>query len=165
MSATAVEPSDESSWRAIMEHFAPAVQLGLTATPKRDVNGDTYDYFGEPVYEYSLKAGINDGFLSPFRLEGNPPAPLMSMCTHLTITWRKERLRWDGNTPSLTSTASLKSRNAKHTAWTLFMNMIDQGQKALVFCATQRHALAVRDLINQKASTYQCQLLPPRYCR
>ena len=52
-----------------MEHFAPAVQLGLTATPKRDVNGDTYAYFGEPVYEYSLKAGINDGFLSPFRLK------------------------------------------------------------------------------------------------
>ena len=61
--------SDESSWRAIMEHFAPAVQLGLTSTPKRDVNGDTYAYFGEPVYEYSLKAGINDGFLSPFRLK------------------------------------------------------------------------------------------------
>ena len=94
MSATAVEPSDESSWRAIMEHFAPAVQLGLTATPKRDVNGDTYDYFGEPVYEYSLKAGINDGFLSPFRLEANSTPPLMSMCTHLTITSRKVRLRW-----------------------------------------------------------------------
>ena len=47
--------NDESSWRAIMDYFSPAVQLGLTATPKRDVNGDTYDYFGEPVYEYSLK--------------------------------------------------------------------------------------------------------------
>src|SRR5665648_264889 len=47
--------NDESTWRAIMEHFSPAVQLGLTATPKRDVNVDTYKYFGEPLYVYSLK--------------------------------------------------------------------------------------------------------------
>lgn len=52
--------NDESSWRAIMEYFSPAVQLGLTATPKRDVNADTYNYFGEPVYSYKLKEGIND---------------------------------------------------------------------------------------------------------
>ena len=60
---------DESSWRAIMEHFSPAVQLGLTATPRRDVNRDTYDYFGEPIYTYSLKQGINDGFLTPFKVK------------------------------------------------------------------------------------------------
>ena len=47
--------NDESSWRAIMEYFSPAVQLGLTATPRRDVNADTYDYFGEPIYTYKLK--------------------------------------------------------------------------------------------------------------
>jgi len=50
-----------------MEYFSPAVQLGLTATPRRDVNADTYDYFGKPVFEYSLKEGINDGYLTPFR--------------------------------------------------------------------------------------------------
>src|SRR5690606_28609537 len=61
--------NDESSWREILEYFSPAVQLGLTATPKRDVNGDTYDYFGKPVYTYSLKEGINDGFLTPFRVK------------------------------------------------------------------------------------------------
>ena len=61
--------NDESSWRGILEHFSPAVQLGLTATPKRDKNTDTYDYFGDPVYVYSLKEGINDGFLTPFRVE------------------------------------------------------------------------------------------------
>lgn len=60
---------DESSWRAIMDYFSPAVQLGLTATPKRDINGDTYAYFGEPVYIYSLKEGINDGFLTPFKVK------------------------------------------------------------------------------------------------
>jgi len=61
--------NDESSWRAIMEHFDPAVQLGLTATPKRDENIDTYEYFGNPVYIYSLKEGINDGFLTPFKVK------------------------------------------------------------------------------------------------
>ena len=59
--------NDESNWRGILEYFKPAVQLGLTATPKRKDNVDTYRYFGEPVYTYSLKEGINDGFLTPDR--------------------------------------------------------------------------------------------------
>lgn len=61
--------NDESNWRGILEYFSPAVQLGLTATPKRDDNVDTYKYFGEPVYIYSLKEGINDGFLTPFKVK------------------------------------------------------------------------------------------------
>jgi type I restriction enzyme R subunit len=61
--------NDESNWRGILDYFSPAVQLGLTATPKRDNNADTYAYFGEPVYIYSLKEGINDGFLTPFRVK------------------------------------------------------------------------------------------------
>jgi type I restriction enzyme, R subunit len=61
--------NDESNWRGILEYFAPAVQLGLTATPKRKDNADTYAYFGEPVYIYSLKEGINDGFLTPFKVK------------------------------------------------------------------------------------------------
>ncbi len=61
--------NDESNWRGILEYFAPAVQLGLTATPKRKDNVDTYAYFGEPVYIYSLKEGINDGFLTPFKVK------------------------------------------------------------------------------------------------
>ena len=60
---------EESNWRGILDYFAPAVQLGLTATPKRRDNADTYAYFGEPVYVYSLKEGINDGFLTPFRVK------------------------------------------------------------------------------------------------
>jgi type I restriction enzyme R subunit len=63
--------NDESNWRDILEYFSPAVQLGLTATPKRRDNVDTYAYFGEPVYIYSLKEGINDGFLTPFKVK--PP--------------------------------------------------------------------------------------------
>ena len=61
--------NDESNWRGILDYFAPAVQLGLTATPKRRDNVDTYAYFGEPVFVYSLKDGINDGFLTPFRVK------------------------------------------------------------------------------------------------
>jgi type I restriction enzyme R subunit len=61
--------NDESNWRDILDYFAPAVQLGLTATPKRKDNVDTYAYFGEPVFIYSLKEGINDGFLTPFRVK------------------------------------------------------------------------------------------------
>jgi type I restriction enzyme, R subunit len=59
--------NDESTWRGIMEYFSSAVLLGLTATPKRKANADTYAYFGEPVYIYSLKEGINDGYLAPSR--------------------------------------------------------------------------------------------------
>jgi type I restriction enzyme R subunit len=61
--------NDESSWREILNHFGNAAHLGLTATPKRDDNGDTYEYFGEPIYEYSLKDGINDGFLTPYKVK------------------------------------------------------------------------------------------------
>lgn len=61
--------NDESLWREILNHFGSAVHLGMTATPKRDDNGDTYRYFGDPVYEYSLKDGINDGFLTPYKVK------------------------------------------------------------------------------------------------
>ena len=63
--------NDESSWRGILDYFSEAVHLGLTATPKRTDNADTYDYFGEPVFTYSLKEGIQDGFLTPFQGEAD----------------------------------------------------------------------------------------------
>jgi len=69
MSVTRGSANDESSWREILNHFGSAVHLGMTATPKRDDNGDTYRYFGDPVYEYSLKDGINDGFLTPYKVK------------------------------------------------------------------------------------------------
>ena len=61
--------NDEGTWRGILEYFSPAVQLGLTATPRQEENRDTYDYFGSPVYVYSLKEGVNDGFLTPFKVK------------------------------------------------------------------------------------------------
>ena len=59
---------DDSNWREIMEWFEPAVQIGMTATPRREDNVDTYDYFGDPIYQYSLAEGIDDGFLAPYRV-------------------------------------------------------------------------------------------------
>jgi type I restriction enzyme R subunit len=60
--------NDESSWREILEYFEPAFQIGMTAAPKRQDNVDTYRYFGDPIYTYSLRQGIDDGFLAPYRV-------------------------------------------------------------------------------------------------
>jgi len=140
--------NDESSWRKIMEHFSPAVQLGLTATPKRDVNVDTYKYFGEPIYTYKLKDGINDGFLTPFKVK--------EISTTLDeYTFTKDDLIENGDIePDKEYTESeinriieIKEREAYRV--NLFLSEMNQDHKSLVFCATQRHALMVRDLINQ----------------
>ena len=142
---------DESSWRAIMEHFSPAVQLGLTATPKRDVNGDTYDYFGEPVYSYKLKDGINDGFLTPFKVkEINTTIDSYVHTSGDDVDGEIE----EGRTYSesdFNRIIAIKAREEYRVK--LFMNSINQNQKTLVFCATQIHAAAVRDLINQYATS------------
>jgi len=150
--------NDESTWRDILEYFTPAVQLGLTATPKRDVNVDTYRYFGEPVYVYSLKEGINDGFLTPFKVR-----QISTTLDEYTFTGEDEVLEGDaevGRTyteAELNRVIAIKEREEYRVK--LFMGMIDQQQKTLVFCATQEHALAVRDLVNQyKTST------DPNYC-
>jgi type I restriction enzyme R subunit len=150
--------SDESTWRAILEYFSPAVQLGLTATPKRKDNVDTYAYFGEPVYVYSLKDGINDGFLTPFRLK-----QIATTLDEYVYTADDEVIQGDveegkryveSDFNKIIEIAAREKHRVK-----LFMGMIDQSQKTLVFCATQDHALAVRDLINQhKTSTN------PNYC-
>ena len=77
--------NNESTWRGILDYFAPAVQLGLTATPRRKDNIETYAYFGEPVFTYSLKEGINDGFLTPFISSSSRPH---SMNTFTRLTTR-----------------------------------------------------------------------------
>ena len=138
---------DESTWRGILEYFAPAVQLGLTATPKRDVNADTYSYFGDPVYTYALKEGIGDGFLTPFKVR--QMASTMDTYTlgdgdeviSGEIDPDKEYTEADFNT-KLVIDEREKSRVQE------FMDQIDQRQKTLVFCATQDHAARVRDYIN-----------------
>jgi len=140
--------NDESNWRGIMDYFSSAVQLGMTATPKRKDNADTYAYFGEPVYIYSLKEGINDGFLTPFKVKQITTTIDEYVYTpddHLIegeIEVGKIYTEDDFN-----KIIEIKEREKKRVD--IFMSQIDQQEKTLVFCATQIHALAVRDLINQ----------------
>lgn len=149
---------DESSWREILEYFKPAVQLGLTATPKRSSNADTYAYFGEPVYSYSLKEGINDGFLTPFKVR-------QFATTIDDYTYTPDDAVVEGEVvPGRRYTESefnrvivIPEREAYRVA--KFMGLIDQREKTLVFCATQEHALMVRDLINQTRTSTD-----PLYC-
>lgn len=140
--------NDESSWRAIMDHFSPAIQLGLTATPKRDVNGNTYDYFGEPVYSYALKDGINDGFLSPFRVK-----EIQTNYDEYTLTSDDTIVHGEAE---VGDTFTYKNYGRKiiieqveRYRVQFFMDLINQQHKTLVFCATQVHAAYIRDLINQ----------------
>jgi type I restriction enzyme R subunit len=151
--------NDESNWRGILEHFAPAVQLGLTATPKRKDNVDTYAYFGDPVYVYSLKDGINDGFLTPFRVKQISTTLDEYVYTPDDNVVEGEIEAGRRYTESdFNRVIEIKAREAHRVR--LFMSQIDQRQKTLVFCASQEHALAVRDLINQiKTST------DPNYCQ
>ena len=150
--------NDESNWRGILEYFSPAVQLGLTATPKRRGNVDTYAYFGEPVYIYSLKEGINDGFLSPFKVK--QIATTLDDYVYTpddTVIEGEIEVGKRYTEDDFNRLIEIKERETYRVK--LFMEMIDQNQKTLVFCATQIHALAVRDLINQiKNST------DPNYC-
>lgn len=150
--------NDESNWRGILDYFAPAVQLGLTATPKRRDNVDTYEYFGEPVYIYSLKDGINDGFLTPFKVK-----QIATTLDEYVYTSDDQVVEGEIEAgkryeeKDFNRIIEIKAREAYRVK--LFMDMIDQREKTLVFCANQAHALAVRDLINQmKTST------DPHYC-
>ena len=151
--------NDESNWRDILEYFAPAVQLGLTATPKRKDNVDTYKYFGEPVYVYSLKEGINDGFLTPFKVK-----QVSTTLDEYVYTPDDNLIEGEIESgkrytePDFNKIIEIKEREAHRVK--LFMDMIDQHEKTLVFCATQDHALAVRDLINQMKTSKD-----PNYCQ
>ena len=150
--------NDESSWRDIMEYFKPAVQLGLTATPKRDVNVDTYDYFGDPVYIYSLKEGINDGFLTPFKVkEIDTTLDEYTFNEGDDVLFGEIEKGKEYQEKDFNRSIQIKSREEYRVK--LFLSMINQNQKTLVFCATQRHALLVRDLINQHSDS-----LSANYC-
>lgn len=150
---------DESNWRGILEYFAPAVQLGLTATPKRKDNVDTYLYFGSPVYTYSLKEGINDGFLTPFRLK-----QISTTLDDYVYTSDDRVVEGAVEAGKLyveddfNKIIEIKEREAYRVK--LFMSQINQQEKTLVFCATQLHALVVRDLINQLKTSND-----PDYCQ
>jgi len=150
--------NDESSWRAILEYFKPAVQLGLTATPKRTINADTYNYFGEPVYVYSLKEGINDGFLTPFKVKQIDTTIDEYLFTSDDTVLEGEIEEGKRYTEAeMNRIIEIKEREEYRVK--IFISLINQNEKTLVFCATQLHALATRDLINQYAETKN-----PNYC-
>jgi type I restriction enzyme R subunit len=151
--------NDEGNWRGILEYFKPAVQLGLTATPKRDENVDTYAYFGDPVYIYSLKEGINDGFLTPFKVK-----QISTTLDEYVYTPDDQLIEGEIEIgkryvePDFNKIIEIKEREAHRVK--LFMEQMNQTEKSLVFCATQNHALAVRDLINQMKTSKD-----PNYCQ
>ena len=150
--------NDESNWRDILDYFAPAVQLGLTATPKRRDNVDTYAYFGEPVYIYSLKEGINDGFLTPFKVK--QIATTLDDYVYTPDDKVVEGEIEEGKRyrePQFNRTIEIEARERKRVK--VFMDEIDQREKTLVFCANQPHALFVRDIINQLKTSSD-----PHYC-
>ena len=150
--------NDESTWREILEYFSPAVQLGLTATPRRTDNVDTYAYFGEPVYTYSLKEGINDGFLTPFKVR-----QISTTLDDYVYTSDDELVEGEVEEgrryaeDDFNRVIEIREREKYRVG--LFMDAIDQRQKTLVFCANQEHALAVRDLVNQMKRSPD-----PNYC-
>ncbi len=139
---------DDSSWRVILEHFKPAFQLGMTATPLRECNRDSYLYFGNPIYEYSLRQGIDDGFLAPYRV-------------HRVITqwdaagWRPTKDEMDRygraipddeyQTQDFERAIALRARTeaiARHL--TEFLKSTDRFAKTIVFCVDQEHASEMR---------------------
>ena len=150
--------NDEGNWRGILEYFSPAVQLGLTATPKRKDNVDTYKYFGEPVYIYSLKEGISDGFLTPFkvkRIKTTLDDYIYTSDDYIIEGEIEEGKLYEE--PDFNKIIEIKEREAKRVQ--IYMDEANQNEKTIIFCATQIHAAAVRNLVNQYKKSKD-----PNYC-
>ncbi len=150
--------NDESTWRDIMEYFSPAVQLGLTATPRREENRDTYEYFGKPVYVYSLKEGINDGYLTPFKVKRIQTTldEYIYTSDDTVIEGEVEEGRVYTE-PDFNRIIEIKEREVERVK--IYLSEANQNDKAIIFCASQEHAAAVRDLINQFKDSRE-----PNYC-
>jgi type I restriction enzyme R subunit len=159
---------DESNWREILEYFEPAYQLGMTATPLREDNRDTYAYFGNPLYTYSLRQGIEDGFLAPYRVH-------RIITTWDAAGWRPsqgERDRYGRTipdqqyaTPDFERIVALKARTeAIARNLTDFMKRADRFAKTIVFCVDQEHADEMRRTLgNMNADLLQ--QYPDYVCR
>ena len=142
---------EDSQWREVLEYFEPAVQLGMTATPNNEETRNTYQYFGNPVYIYTLKQGIEDGFLAPYRVR------------HVKTTadaegWQPEQGQTDRhdkiipdkqyNTEDFENTLALRPRTeaiAKHLTGLLES---DPYAKTIVFCVDQEHADTMREILS-----------------
>ena len=150
--------NDESTWRQILEYFDSAVQIGLTATPKREINADTYDYFGKPAYTYSLQEGIKDGFLTPFKVNR-----IQTTMDEYVYTDDDEVMQGEIEEGKIykeddfNRIIEITAREKKRVE--LMIKAINTNEKTLVFCANQAHAALVRNLINQVTPN-----VPSDYC-
>ena len=160
---------DESSWREILEYFKPAYQLGLTATPKCDTNTNTYAYFGNPVYTYSLRQGIDDGFLAPYRVH-------RIITTYDALGWRPSKGELDRygkeipdeeyQTKDFERAVALLARTkAIAKAITDFLKKTNRLDKTIIFCVDQEHADEMRRQLNnlnadlvQQNPNYVCRV-------
>jgi type I restriction enzyme, R subunit len=140
--------NDEGNWRGILDYFSPAVQLGLTATPKRKDNVDTYKYFGDPVYIYSLKEGVNDGFLTPFKVKR-----IKTTLDDYIFTPEDEVLDGEIEEGKLYEESDFNRKIVisarERYRVKAFMDDAKENEKTIIFCATQAHAAMVRDMVNQ----------------
>lgn len=159
---------DESNWREILEYFEPAYQLGMTATPLRQDNKDTYRYFGNPIYTYSLRQGIEDGFLAPYRVH-------RVITTWDAAGWRPSKGELDRfgrdipdeeyQTKDFERVVALRARTeaiARHV--TDFLKKTDRFAKTIVFCVDQEHAAEMRRELNNLNSDL-VQQHPNYVCR
>lgn len=150
--------NDESQWRTILEYFKSAVQLGMTATPRRTDNIDTYAYFGEPKFSYKLKDGIEDGFLTPYKVRKystNIDRYVYSPDDDVVegqIEKGEEYSGSDWNT-------KIEIRQREEYLVDLFLKNILPNEKTIIFCANQIHALVIRDIIKEKGISSN-----PTYC-
>lgn len=149
--------NDNGSWREILEYFKSAVHLGLTATPKRDDNVDTYNYFGKPVYEYSLKDGINDGFLTPYKVKRirTNIDEYIPIKDDVIISGEIEDKVYN---LSDFETKIIVEDRTDLIAKAILAN-IREMDKTIVFCVNQNHALMMRDSINKHK-----KVKDPYYC-
>ncbi len=149
--------NEAGSWRAILDHFTSAVHLGLTATPKRTDNVDTYDYFGQPAFEYSLKEGINDGFLTPYRVKR-----VRTNLDELVLTKDDQVVEGESSQDIYQvedyDKKIVVDERTELVAKTILNNMHPM-DKTIVFCENQNHALTMRDMINKHKT-----VTDPHYC-
>jgi type I restriction enzyme R subunit len=155
---------DESTWRQILEYFEPAYQLGMTATPKRDVNADTYRYFGRPVYEYSLLQGIEDGFLTPFRVQ-------KATCTiddyeyddcDTVVSGEEELDKEKTYEERDFYRGRIRIRERDEERVRELLGKINPMDKTIIFCYNQPHAMEIMSMVNKFQKLAE---KTPDYCR
>ena len=158
--------AEDSAWREILEYFSSATQIGLTATPKETTYVSNIHYFGEPVYSYSLRQGISDGFLAPYKVikvhidrdvEGYRPEKGQRDRDGIEVDDRIYNTRDFDRTLVLDDRTTLVARKVTE----YLKDSGDRFQKTIVFCVDQEHAARVRQaLINENADLVDTH---PRY--